>query len=50
VLWGGEVVNPNANDNNSVAIKAFNDKIAADSRVEVVMLPISDGLTMARVK
>jgi predicted O-methyltransferase YrrM len=48
VLWGGNVVNPDANDDNTKAIKAFNDKLAADTRVEKVMLPISDGLTIAR--
>ncbi len=45
VLWGGSVVNPEANDENTAAIRAFNDKIAADERVDAVMLPISDGLT-----
>src|SRR5262249_42226818 len=48
VLWSGTVVNPDANDDNTRAIKAFNDKVAADSRVDTVMLPISDGLTMCR--
>jgi caffeoyl-CoA O-methyltransferase len=50
VLWGGNVINPDANDENTKAIKAFNDKAAADDRVEAVMLPISDGLTVARVR
>ena len=38
------------NDDNTIAIKAFNDKVAADDRVEAVMLPIADGFTLARVK
>jgi predicted O-methyltransferase YrrM len=50
VLWGGNVINPDANDENTKAIKEFNDKLAADDRVETVMLPISDGLTIARKK
>jgi caffeoyl-CoA O-methyltransferase len=50
VLWGGNVVNPDANDENTKAIRVFNDKVAADPRVEAVMLPISDGLTIARVR
>ena len=50
VLWSGNVVNPKADDDNTKAIKAFNDKLAADDRVEKVMLPISDGLTVARKK
>jgi caffeoyl-CoA O-methyltransferase len=45
VLWSGNVVNPEANDENTAAIKAFNDMVAADDRVDAVMLPISDGLT-----
>ncbi|TMA34697.1 MAG: SAM-dependent methyltransferase [Deltaproteobacteria bacterium] len=50
VLWGGNVVNPDANDANTAAIRRFNDHVAADRRVESVMLPISDGLTFARKK
>jgi caffeoyl-CoA O-methyltransferase len=50
VLWSGNVVNADATDNNTKAIRAFNDKLAADPRVEAVMLPISDGLTLARVR
>jgi caffeoyl-CoA O-methyltransferase len=48
VLWDGNVVNPDAVDDNTRAIRAFNDRIAADDRVDVVMLPIADGLTLAR--
>jgi caffeoyl-CoA O-methyltransferase len=48
VLWGGSVVDPEVNDENTEAIRACNDHIAADSRVEVVMLPVADGLTLAR--
>jgi caffeoyl-CoA O-methyltransferase len=50
VLWSGAVVDENAQDDNTVAIRAFNDKVAADDRVECAMLPISDGLTFIRVK
>jgi caffeoyl-CoA O-methyltransferase len=50
VLWSGNVVNPDADDANTKAIRAFNDKAAADDRVDTVMLPISDGLTIARVR
>jgi len=50
VLWSGRVVDPDADDDNTKAIKAFNDMVAADSRVEAVMLPISDGLTLIRKK
>jgi caffeoyl-CoA O-methyltransferase len=48
VLWHGAVLDENASDDNTKAIKAFNDRVANDDRVETVMLPISDGLTLAR--
>jgi caffeoyl-CoA O-methyltransferase len=48
VLWSGRVVDDDADDENTVAIRAFNDKVASDDRVDTVMLPISDGLTMLR--
>jgi len=48
VLWSGAVVDPKAEDANTTAIRRFNDHVAADRRVESVMLPISDGLTLAR--
>ena len=50
VLWGGNVVDPDVNDANTEAIRACNDHIAADARVEVVMLPVADGLTLARTR
>jgi caffeoyl-CoA O-methyltransferase len=50
VLWDGRVVQADATDDNTVAIKAFNDMVAADDRVEAVMLPIADGLTICRKK
>jgi caffeoyl-CoA O-methyltransferase len=50
VLWSGAVVNRDANDDNTTAIRAFNDMVAADDRVEAVMLPIADGLTLCRKK
>jgi caffeoyl-CoA O-methyltransferase len=44
------VVAPQADDENAAAIRALNDKIAADERVDMTLLPIADGLTMARVR
>ncbi|MFR9776948.1 O-methyltransferase [Micromonospora sp. MS34] len=47
-LRGGRVLAPqNADDR---AIAAFNDEILSDVRVDVVMLPIADGVTLARVR
>jgi caffeoyl-CoA O-methyltransferase len=48
VLWTGAVVNPAADDEDTLAIRKFNDLVAADPRVECVMLPIADGLTLLR--
>ena len=48
VLWDGNVVKADADDENTVAIRAFNDKVAHDDRVDTVMLPIADGLTICR--
>jgi len=50
VLWGGAVADPEVSEANTVAIRRFNDHVAADRRVDSVMLPISDGLTFARKK
>lgn len=50
VLWDGRVIQADADDDNTVAIRAFNDMVAADDRVEAVMLPIADGLTLCRKK
>lgn len=45
VLSRGDVVNPEANEN-ATAIAAFNDQVVADERVDVVMLPVADGLSL----
>lgn len=50
VLWGGAVVDEAADDENTRAIREFNDWLAADDRVETVMIPLGDGLTLARVR
>jgi caffeoyl-CoA O-methyltransferase len=48
VLWGGSVVEDDPKDENRVAIRAFNDAVAQDERVDTVMLPLGDGLTLLR--
>jgi caffeoyl-CoA O-methyltransferase len=48
VLWMGTVIEEDPTDENRVAIRAFNDMVAADDRVDTVMLPIGDGLTLLR--
>lgn len=47
-LWSGAVADPEVTDASTVAIRAFNDLVAADERVDTVQLPISDGLTLLR--
>ena len=48
VLWGGDVVRPEEQGDDVVAIRRFNELVLADPRVESVMLAIADGLTLAR--
>ena len=50
VLWSGEVADPTVENERVSTIRALNEKIAADERVDHVILPIGDGLTMARVR
>jgi caffeoyl-CoA O-methyltransferase len=48
-LWSGTVVDPlNSGNETAPVITAFNDKVTADDRVASYILPISDGLTIAR--
>ena len=47
-LWSGAVIDPARDDSSTVAIRAFNDMVAADDRVDAVQLAISDGLTLLR--
>lgn len=45
---GGQVTDPASTSATAQAIRSFNDHAVADDRVELVMLPIGDGLTLAR--
>jgi predicted O-methyltransferase YrrM len=47
VLWGGSVARL-AEDADTLALQALNEKIHADERVDMTMLPIGDGVTLAR--
>ena len=50
-LWDGHIVDPAYDkDKQTVALRAFNDKVAQDERLEKVILPLRDGLTIIRVK
>ena len=48
VLWSGRVVDESDQDADTQAIRALNEKIAADERVDLAMTPIADGVTLAR--
>ncbi|MDE6540657.1 MAG: O-methyltransferase [Muribaculaceae bacterium] len=49
-LWSGKILHPEAaRDPQTRALLEFNDLVAADPRVETVILPVRDGLTMLRV-
>lgn len=51
VLWKGKVVNPIAlNDVDTAALVAYNKLLKEDLRIETVVLPVRDGLTISRVK
>lgn len=47
-LWDSKVADPSAHDAQTLGIRAFNDRVAADTRVERVILPLRDGLTLIR--
>lgn len=50
VLWSGRVADPSVTDDDTEAIRELNALIATDDRVDVAMLPIADGLTLARIR
>lgn len=50
-LWDGHVVDPNyAKDKQTLGLRAFNNKVSEDERLEQVILPLRDGLTIIRLK
>jgi caffeoyl-CoA O-methyltransferase len=50
VLWNGNVIDQQVDDENTRAIRAFNDRLVQDERFDRVMLAVSDGLTLLRVR
>ena len=48
VLWSGKVIDPAVTDADTEAIRRFNAALAADERVTLSLVPIGDGLTLAR--
>lgn len=47
VLWDGKVTDSDSDDDDTRAIREFNEYLYADDRVEISMLPLADGLTLA---
>lgn len=47
VLWSGQVANPDIQDNRTNKIRALNQKLHQDERVNISLVPIGDGLTLA---
>ena len=47
-LQNGKVADPSAQEGNVPIIRALNAKLHADSRIDLAMVPIGDGLTLAR--
>ncbi|HEY9620129.1 MAG TPA: class I SAM-dependent methyltransferase [Crinalium sp.] len=48
VLWSGRVADPDVQDNRTKRMRALNDKLHRDPRVAISLVPIGDGLTLAR--
>ena len=47
VLWAGRVLDSKSQEEDTVAIRSFNEKLYSDSRVDISMLPVGDGVTLA---
>ncbi len=50
VLWSGKVIDKNADDTDTVALRAYNKKINEHPDFETVLLPVRDGLSISRYK
>jgi len=48
VLWNGSVADPENKSDSTLAIRALNEKLGRDERVTMTLVPIGDGLTLAR--
>jgi predicted O-methyltransferase YrrM len=48
VLWGGAVADPAVDDADTMAIRQLNDKLHHDERISLSLVPIGDGVTLAR--
>lgn len=46
-LWSGDVANPDNRTSDTVSLRRFNEALHADARIDLAMLPVGDGLTLA---
>ena len=46
-LWGGSVIDPADRSESTVALREFNQRVAKDRRVDIALVPVGDGLTLA---
>ena len=49
VLWHGEVADKKNNDKFTINIREFNKFVSEDKRVEQIIIPLGDGMTVCRV-
>lgn len=49
-LWSGRVADPRCDDPDTLALRALNTALSSDSRVDIALATIADGLTLARVR
>ena len=50
VLWDGKVADPEVQDADTLMFRELNDRLRADERVDLALIPIADGITVARVR
>jgi predicted O-methyltransferase YrrM len=50
MLWGGRVLEQDSDDEDTRAIQALNARLAADERISLCLLPLADGVTLARIR
>jgi caffeoyl-CoA O-methyltransferase len=50
VLWNGQVIDAHDKSEDTIAIRELNDFIVSDTRVEAVLIPVADGITIVRKK
>jgi hypothetical protein len=49
-LWGEAVADPQNRDDDTSALRELNDRLLADQRISLSLMPIGDGLTLGRVR